>query len=559
MAFRNKGIRFKLTMIVMASSCAALLLACLGFIVNDLFTYREVMLKDSSTRAQIIGNNCTAALSFGDPKPVEEIMAALSADPYLVAACVFDADKKVFAQYRRQGSTDPLPAGPSPTSALFTLSRVHLFTDIVFNGKVIGSVFLQTDLEGLRKRLLRNAAITALVMLGAIGVAFIMTSRLQRVISIPISNLATTAMQVARDKTYSVRAKKYGDDELGHLVDGFNEMLYQIQQRDAALQQAQSELESRVESRTHELSQAVERLNLEIEQRIRSQKELESMQQKLMEISRQAGMAEVATGVLHNVGNVLNSVNVSASLVVEQLRKSKTSSLAKVVDVLREHKDDVGDFLTHDPKGKQLPAFLEALYAQLTREQTVLTKETQDLQKNIEHIKQIVIMQQSFAKVSGALENLAPLELVEDALRMATTGLARHRIEVVRQFEKVPPVMADRHKVLQILINLINNAKQALDSRQEDRRLLLRIVSNESGLVSVEVTDNGAGIPKENLARIFNHGFTTKKSGHGFGLHSGANTAKEMGGSLNVRSDGTGAGATFILELPVMQRVKAAA
>ena len=281
------------------------------------------------------------------------------------------------------------------------------------------------------------------------------------------------------------------------------------------------------------------------------ERELADSTRRLVDASRQAGMAEVATGVLHNVGNVLNSVNVSASLVVDQLQKSKTASLAKVVDLFRAHKDDLGAFLTSDPRGKQLPAFLEALSEQLAKEQAGLVKEALTLQQNIDHIKQIVAMQQSYAKVSGTLENLILHELVEDALRMSSTALERHHVEVVRQFDSIPPVLVDRHKVLQILVNLINNAKHALDQRAEDRRLTLRISHCGGEHVRLEVSDNGAGIPSENHTRIFNHGFTTKKTGHGFGLHSGANAAREMGGSLNVLSDGLGNGATFILELPL--------
>jgi signal transduction histidine kinase len=285
--------------------------------------------------------------------------------------------------------------------------------------------------------------------------------------------------------------------------------------------------------------------------RAKVERELADSTRRLVDASRQAGMAEVATGVLHNVGNVLNSVNVSASLVVDQLQKSKTASLAKVVDLFRAHKDDLGAFLTSDPQGKQVPAFMEALSEQLAREQAALSREALALQQNIDHIKQIVAMQQSYAKVSGALEILAPHELVEDALRMSSTALERHRIEVVRQFDAVPPVLVDRHKVLQILVNLISNAKHALDQRAEGRRLILLISHREDGRVRVEVTDNGEGIAPENLTKIFQHGFTTKKTGHGFGLHSGANAAREMGGSLTARSDGTGAGASFALDLPL--------
>jgi C4-dicarboxylate-specific signal transduction histidine kinase len=189
----------------------------------------------------------------------------------------------------------------------------------------------------------------------------------------------------------------------------------------------------------------------------------------------------------------------------------------------------------------------------ITHEQALLTQETKGLQQNIDHIKQIVAMQQSYAKVSGALENLAIHELVEDALRISSSALARHQIEIVREFDSVPSVLVSRHAVLQILVNLVSNAKEALDTRAEGRCLTLRISQSESERVRVEVGDNGIGIPAENITKMFQHGFTTKKSGHGFGLHSAANAAKEMGGSLAVHSHGPGTGATFILELPPVQ------
>ncbi|MEO6246716.1 MAG: PAS domain-containing protein [Opitutaceae bacterium] len=290
----------------------------------------------------------------------------------------------------------------------------------------------------------------------------------------------------------------------------------------------------------------------DITAKVASEAEMTRLNRELVETSRQAGMAEIATGVLHNVGNVLNSVNVSANLIFEQVTASKTSSLAKAVQLLREHKADIGAFLTSDPKGRQLPLFIEAISDQLTREQLVLSREVQDLQANIEHIKQIVVMQQGYAKFSGALENLALADLVEDALRLSSGALARHRVEVVREFTAVPAVLADRHKVLQILVNLISNAEQALDSRVDDRRLSLRLTAAADHRVLMEVSDNGIGIPPENLNRIFNHGFTTKKTGHGFGLHSCANAAKELGGSLSVHSEGPGMGATFSLFLPTL-------
>jgi PAS domain S-box-containing protein len=278
---------------------------------------------------------------------------------------------------------------------------------------------------------------------------------------------------------------------------------------------------------------------------------IEQMQRELVDASRLAGMAEVATSVLHNVGNVLNSVNLSAGIVVDQLQSSKLASLRRVVGLLQEHKGRLGDFLAHDPKGQRLPAFIEAIAEELTREQERLIREAEGLRKNVEHIKQIVAMQQSYGRVSGALENLSLAELVDDALQMSVDSLQRHQIAVAREFEDVPPILADRHVMLQILVNLVSNARQALNARAEGRRLVVRIARRGPDRVAIEVADNGAGIAPENLVRIFNFGFTTKKDGHGFGLHSGANAARKMGGSLEVRSPGVGQGATFILELPV--------
>ena len=313
---------------------------------------------------------------------------------------------------------------------------------------------------------------------------------------------------------------------------------------------SEAQLRQRVAERTRDLTTANSSLEHEVEQRKQAVVAMKEAQNEITKSAHLAGMAEVATGVLHNVGNVLNSVNVSANLMVERVRKSKTASLARAVRLLGEHKDDAGEFLTRDPKGRQIPAFLEAVSEQLTREQAALVQEMQGLQSNIEHIKHIVAMQQSYAKVSGVLEPLPLVELVEDALRMSSASFARHGVAVVREFAVVPPALVDRHKVLQILVNLISNAKQAMDSREGERRLTFRIHAGAGDRVLVEIADNGMGIPPENLTRIFNHGFTTKKTGHGFGLHSCANAAAELGGSLTVRSEGPGLGATFTLELP---------
>ena len=276
-------------------------------------------------------------------------------------------------------------------------------------------------------------------------------------------------------------------------------------------------------------------------------------QEELMALSRRAGMAEVATEVLHNVGNVLNSVNVSVAVATNHLRRSRTGNLARVADLLKEHGTDLGRFMTEDPKGRQVPGYLEELSQHLAAEQSSALAELESLTEKIQHINEIVAHQQNHARTTAVIETLSVIDLVEEALRMNLGDAERHKIQVLREFGPAPsPIITiEKHKALQILVNLLSNAKNAcLESDQPEKRLTARI-NNRDDRVQILITDNGVGIPSENLTRIFAQGFTTRKNGHGFGLHSSANAAKEMGGSLTAHSEGVGRGATFTLELPL--------
>jgi len=286
--------------------------------------------------------------------------------------------------------------------------------------------------------------------------------------------------------------------------------------------------------------------------------ELERVNLELIRASREAGMAEVTTGVLHNVKNVINSINVSASVIAGQVQQSKAASLTKATALLREHAGHLGSFLTEHPKGKLLPGYLEKLAAHLVAERAALLAELQQFEENVLHIKEIVTMQQSYAKLGGTREPIRPADLMEDSLRFNAAALARHGVQVIREYEPdLPEITVEKHKVLQILVNFIRNAKDACQaSERRDRKLVLRATKG-GRFVNLMVRDNGVGIPPENLKRIFEHGFTTKKSGHGFGLHSGVLAARELGGELQVQSDGVGAGATFTLRLPVARSATA--
>jgi PAS domain S-box-containing protein len=273
---------------------------------------------------------------------------------------------------------------------------------------------------------------------------------------------------------------------------------------------------------------------------------------QLVDASRQAGMAEVATAVLHNVGNVLNSINVSASLVTAAIQKSKLPSLAKAVGLMSAQSQNLADFLTKDPKGKQLPDYLKKLAKHLDAEQAAMINELSSLSENIGHIKDIVRMQQAYACVSGVVESVVLAELVEDALCMESDALSHHAVQVIREYGELPNILVDKHKVLQILVNLIRNATFALDEGEPlIKRLCVKMGMKGNNRLEIAVIDNGVGILTQNLTRIFAHGFMTKQAGHGFGLHSAALAAKEMGGTLQAKSEGIGKGATFTLELPL--------
>ncbi len=277
------------------------------------------------------------------------------------------------------------------------------------------------------------------------------------------------------------------------------------------------------------------------------------MHRTLVDVSRKAGMAEIATGVLHNVGNTLNSVTVATGLLQSMLRRSRVTSLARAAQLLREHADNVGAFLTTTPQGQKLPDYFIAVSEHLVAEREMMSGEVRTLIESVDHIRSIVSMQQQHARTGGKLEELSVPQLIDEAMRLHAISFERMGILIERDYADVPPIIVDRHKLLQVLVNLLSNARHAVvDSGREDKRLAIRVRLDEDGqrlLLAVE--DNGVGVAPEHQQHLFTQGFTTKKTGHGFGLHISALAAHEMKGRLSCTSPGHGQGATFTLELPV--------
>jgi len=327
----------------------------------------------------------------------------------------------------------------------------------------------------------------------------------------------------------------------------------------ANLQMAPSELRRRIDFMTERetlLKQQAEELQARIDART---KELQAAQKELLETAHRAGRAEIATNVLHNVGNVLNSINVSVTTSMETIATSQMTMLPRVTKMLDDHKDHLGDFLTKDAKGKQLPLFLDKLVQHLMKERDKLETELKLINKSVDHIKAIVTVQQSYAGVSAVWESVALAEIIDDAVRVNASGLDQNHVGIVRRFESLPPQMIQKHKVLQILVNVVSNAKHAVAARHQGGGTITLTLSAVDGKAQISCSDSGIGISAENLDRLFRHGFTTKKDGHGFGLHSAVLAAREMGGDLTASSEGEGKGATFTLTLPLKPAAQKAA
>ena len=274
------------------------------------------------------------------------------------------------------------------------------------------------------------------------------------------------------------------------------------------------------------------------------------LQMQLRDVSRYAGMAEVATGVLHNVGNVLNSLGVSATLVLATLRDSRVANVQRVAQLLIDQGDQLGAFLINDPRGREVRSYLSQLGERLCTENRALRADMQAIAGHVEHIGKIVTAQQSYARRGGITEEVDLTDLVDNAIALNFTGSTD--VIVSRDYQLGPQLVLDRHKLIQILGNLLSNARHALrDQTQGQRLLTVRIRAATSGCLAIDIEDSGTGIDAGALQRLFEFGFTTKKDGHGFGLHTSANLAKELGGELSGYSEGWGHGARFTLRIPI--------
>jgi NO-binding membrane sensor protein with MHYT domain len=291
----------------------------------------------------------------------------------------------------------------------------------------------------------------------------------------------------------------------------------------------------------------------DVTEQVRHEERRLQLQLQLQEASRQAGMAEVATGVLHSVGNVLNSLGVSAAMVTTKLRESRVGNVKRVADLLSAHSGALAEFLVSDPRGRELPGYLRQLGDRLIEENGKLYNEARAISEHVEHIDKIIAAQQSYARLGGVPEEIDVAELIEHAIALHFP--VTDDFSVRKEYQPVGKIVLDRHKVLQILANLLSNARHAMRLQEGPKVLTVRLYAELPDSLRIDVEDTGSGISAAAMQRLFEFGFTTKKDGHGFGLHSSAILATEMGGELRAASPGAGRGACFTLSLPRVQDV----
>ncbi|HEX2767705.1 MAG TPA: ATP-binding protein [Geobacteraceae bacterium] len=506
-AFSDISIKRKLTFIIMVTSTIALLLAGTAYVTYDVLTLRDTMVRNVTMLSEIIGANSTADIVFGDHKSAAENLAKLSVNPHIVSSCIYGKGGEIFASYLRHDMAGKFsPPALHEDGHHFGADSLTQFRRIYLDNKPVGAVFLQYDLSELRARVQRFVVIVIIIMLAASCVAFLLSSRLQRVILDPLLNLAETAKNISREKNYSLRAKEHGQDEIGILINGFNEMLAQIQERDTKLAQHSERLEEMVASRTEELKKANAELHTQIAEKQKIEDELFSARQL-------ESLGILAGGIAHDFNNLLTAI-------------MGNTSLAKMFT---------------DPGNK--------IYARLD-----------EVEKASLRARDLTQQLLTFSKGGAPIKKVTSItDVIFDSSRFSLRG-TKSRCELSVTGE-LWPVEVDEGQISQVVGNLAINADQAMpeggvvELRAENVTLLKgQVVALEPGrYIRLSITDSGIGIPKDHLAKIFTPYFTTKQRGSGLGLATSYSIIKKHGGVIIVESE-IGRGTTFHIYLPASEK-----
>lgn len=514
---QSASIRRKLMAILMATSFAALVVACAAFIIYDYKLVRESMRADIESLARVMGGMNTETLTFDDPKTAQDTIAALRARQNVVLARVYNEKSEVFAEYLRQGATSQAPKQPTEEGSWFGPDRLFVYysiTDQIEKKKLIGGILIESDLEPLRARQAGYINIALVVMAVSLGVALLLSAGLQKLISQPILNLAEATRRVSQERNYSLRVQSESRDEIGQLIAGFNDMLAQIQSRDAELLKARDQLEIRVQERTAELEQ-------EVRERAKAEAAARAVATQLERSNRE--LQDFAYVASHDLQEPLRKVQAFG----DRLRDKYAPQLGA----------EAADFIS---RMQNAAGRMQVLINDLLSFSRVTTKANPFEQVNLEKI---------------AREVLSDLEI-----RIQHTNA---KIEV----DALPKIEADPLQMRQLLQNLVGNA---LKFHPDDARPVVKIGAkilqpgdtdvngNKIARETLElcVKDNGIGFDEKYLDKIFAvfqrlHGRGVYE-GTGIGLAICRKIAERHGGAITARSK-PGEGATFFVMLPIRQ------
>ncbi len=517
-------------------ACGLVLLAVGGVLFAHHHGQNRDRLADTlRSTAQILASNVSATLAFRDEDAAREILSSIRFDPLIRSATLYDEEGARFVAVG-------VPDGPikRPSGALRGDTAL---AEVNYQGKYLGALYLTTEHEAALRR---TAAAWGLAFLAAFALAALLAvglaARFQDAVAAPLMDLARTAREVTTLRDYSLRAVEAGPSEVVALAGAFNTMLSEAGARDEALARQLTELDEAIRRRKA------------------AQESLRQNTREMLRLSHGAGMAEVATGVLHNIGNALNSINVSTELLGDQIGRRAGRDLRAMRGFFAQPPPKAAAVFASHADGAELCRVAVELADHVIEDLERAGGELAALRAGVGHLKDVVARQQSLARSSRREETFDVVDALNEAVLLhRPLGGERASVAPIETatIGPVPPVHGDRGAVVQILVNLLANAREAVAAAAPPGpRVRVTVGPATATHVPLAVEDNGVGIAPDQLVSIFAYGFTTKAGGHGFGLHNSANTARALGGSLRVRSDGPGRGATFILEIPLSPEIE---